>query len=157
MNYEIETREIPAQHLIALRIKATRETVGNEIGQTIPRLIVHATAYGVKPVGGPLTRYFTFGSGELELETAVPVDQKLPEVGGIVNSELPGGLHATTVHTGPFEKIGAAYDAIIDWIHGNDYRVTGTPWEIYLTDPMEEMNPEHWKTGIFFPIEPVSE
>lgn len=156
MEYEIDTREIPTQHLIAMKIKATPETIGDEVGQALPRLFVHASAYGITPVGGPLTRYFTYGTDEIELEAAVPVDQELPEAGGIINSDLPGGLHATTVHAGPYEGIGAAYDAITDWVQANDYRVAGAPWEIYLTDPMEEKDPENWRTGVFFPIEPAS-
>lgn len=157
MTYEIETREIPPQRVITLRIKAPQDQIGEEIGNALPRLFVHASAHGVTPVGGPLTRYFSFGPDEIECDAAVPVDQELPEAGGITNSELQGGLHATTVHTGPYENLDAAYDATTEWIEANGFALSGPPWEIYLTDPMEEKDPENWKTALFLPIEPASQ
>lgn len=153
-DYTIETQEIPSQHLITLRITARSETLLGAIGEAIPRLLVHASIHDASLIGNPLTRYVSIGKVDIEVEAGVAVDTLLPEVGGIVNAELPGGLHATTVHVGPLEQRQAAHRAISEWIESHGYEMSGIPWETYLADPPGEADPNRCQTAIFYPISP---
>ncbi|MFC4945330.1 GyrI-like domain-containing protein [Pseudonocardia sp. GCM10023141] len=51
--------------------------------------------------------------------------------GRVTRSELPGGRVATTVHRGPYETVGAAHDAVLQWAAAHDERLPGPRWEIY--------------------------
>ena len=67
-------------------------------------------------------------------------------------SLLPSVEHmATTVHHGSFDTIGWAYAALLAWIEGDGYRVTGPNREIYLRGGDEQGNPEY-VTEIQFPV-----
>jgi len=46
-------------------------------------------------------------------------------------SQLPGGVVATTVHFGPYGRLGDAHGAIREWCTRHGHQFSGTCWEIY--------------------------
>jgi len=46
-------------------------------------------------------------------------------------SQLPGGAVATTVHFGPYGRLGDAHAGIREWCARHGHRFSGTCWEIY--------------------------
>jgi len=67
--------------------------------------------------------------------------------GRVVHSELPAGRVATTVHHGPFQDVGEAHRAVVEWCAANGERPTGVRWEIYgphRDDPREQSVEVFW-------------
>jgi effector-binding domain-containing protein len=58
---------------------------------------------------------------------------------------------ASTVHTGPYEDIEPAYEALADWMFENGYEPIGTAYEFYLNDPGTTSS-EDLQTVIFMPV-----
>jgi effector-binding domain-containing protein len=52
-------------------------------------------------------------------------------------SKLPVGAVATTVHFGPYQRLGEAHAAIREWCAGHGRQPSGICWEIY----------GHWENG----------
>ena len=77
--------------------------------------------------------------------------KKLPGEGDIQAGEIPGGMAATCMHIGPYDKITAAYEALGQWMQSNGRQGTGVCYEIYLNDP-QQTPPEQLQTQILFPI-----
>jgi AraC family transcriptional regulator len=65
---------------------------------------------------------------------------------------LPGGLVASTIHTGPYDQLTNAYAAVEQWIKSQGFTPGGAPWESYLTDPGEHPDPKDWRTEVLWPI-----
>jgi effector-binding domain-containing protein len=65
------------------------------------------------------------------VEVGVQVDGPFEPVGRVVPSSLPAGDVATTVHRGPYERLGEAHAAVRDWAAAHGHRLTGTRWEVY--------------------------
>jgi len=61
---------------------------------------------------------------------------------------------ASVVHTRPFNTLNQAYNALMQWIQANGYRICGTNREIYLhsTEPVRQDDPSY-VTEIQFPVE----
>jgi len=59
----------------------------------------------------------------------------------------PGGLAATVVHMGPYERLGEAHRAIVDWSGANGHQLEGTNWEIY---GHHEEDPAKRRTDVFY-------
>jgi AraC family transcriptional regulator len=82
----------------------------------------------------------------VDMEVAVPVagavEEEWPE--GIHVIELPAGPAAMTLHVGPYEECGAAYEAIDLWMHEHGREPKGPCWEVYLTDPADQPDPREW-------------
>jgi effector-binding domain-containing protein len=60
--------------------------------------------------------------------------------GRVVESALPAGRVATTVHRGPYAGLGAAHDAVHAWCAERGQALAGPRWEIYghhREDPAE--------------------
>ena len=70
--------------------------------------------------------------------------------------ELPGlEAAACTVYQGPYEGITEAYQAIMAWVEGNVYKITGPDREWYLVSPADTQDPAEYVTEIQFPVEKV--
>jgi effector-binding domain-containing protein len=89
----------------------------------------------------------------VDIEGGMPVKTQLSGSGRIVAGELPGGKVATTIHTGPYEKLPEAHDALHAWIQEKDVTSAGPQWECYLTDPGKEPDPNKRQTELLWPIE----
>ena len=81
-------------------------------------------------------------TGEFDIECGVQV-----ETGG--NSATPAGLVATTAHFGPYDRMGAAHEAIHQWVRENGRKIAGPSWEVYghWSD-----DPAKLRTDIFYVI-----
>jgi hypothetical protein len=64
----------------------------------------------------------------------------------------PGGKVVRASHTGPYEESGAAHEAINRYIMVLKMEFAGAPWEVYITDPSEEPDPQKWETIIYYPV-----
>lgn len=56
------------------------------------------------------------------------------------------------VHMGPYENAGPAHKFVHQFIKDNNYEFNGSPWEVYVTDPGEEPDPNMWITEIYYPV-----
>ena len=66
---------------------------------------------------------------------------------GVLCSELPGGLVATTMHLGPYDRLGEAHDALHRWCRENGHALAGPSWEVY---GHWDDDPERLRTDIFY-------
>ena len=64
---------------------------------------------------------------------------------------IAGGRVAVTLHRGPYDEIGPAYEAVQRWVEANGYGFAGPPRELYLTAP-DEVPQEQAATEVQFPI-----
>jgi effector-binding domain-containing protein len=66
---------------------------------------------------------------------------------------IPTGSYVSATHYGVYERMPETYFSINEWMRKNEVQVIGPPWEVYITDPALEPNPEKWETQINFPIQ----
>ena len=74
--------------------------------------------------------------------------------GDVVADMLPGGLVATTMHEGPYDRLTDAHAAIQQWVEEQGLKAAGAPWESYVTDPGECPDPKDWQTEVIWPLAP---
>jgi effector-binding domain-containing protein len=75
-----------------------------------------------------------------DVEVGVQVAGPFAAVGRVVPSVLPAGRVVATVHRGPYDRLGAAHDAVHRWAVANGHVLTRVRWEIYgdwAEDPAE--------------------
>jgi effector-binding domain-containing protein len=90
---------------------------------------------------------FVYKDDQPNVEIGVQVDAPFAPKGRVVPSALPAGEVAMTVHRGPYDKLGDAYDAVVRWCADNRRAMTRTRWEIYgdwREDPSELETEVHW-------------
>ena len=76
-------------------------------------------------------RNFERTSGVMTIDVGVQVESALPGNGEVVPVTIPGGLVATTVHIGPYDKLGEASRALHEFCNTHDHPIIGPSWEEY--------------------------
>jgi effector-binding domain-containing protein len=153
MVYEIGIIDEAAQEVAAVRIHTDLSHIGEDIGRGFGTLMGAMVAQAATASGPPLVVYHDVIDADTDgdIEVCVPLAGPMEPDGGVAMRELEGGSMASTLHRGPYDEIGAAYEAVMDWISSEGHTVMGPPREIYLNDP-QTVRTDDLLTRIEFPI-----
>ena len=126
-----------------IRVAAIRGVVPDmeQTGDTFDRLfgILEECVERNGGAAGPhMAIYHDAGTGpwklDMRIELAVPFEGAGFSAEHVYVHELPSvGQMACVVHNGPFEEIGNAYNAVMEWARERGYHVAGPSREIYLS------------------------
>jgi effector-binding domain-containing protein len=111
----------------------------------------YAGQLGVQPSGAPFIAYYNMDMADLDMEIGFPFAQKLAGKDDILGGEIPSGKAASCLHVGPYDQLGAAYEALNKWMQANGYVPTGVVYEFYLNDP-QATPPAELQTQLVFPL-----
>lgn len=152
--YEFKVEDVKAQPAMTVRFKVSAEPdkISAKYAEVFTAVFTHVFSNGGQPAGAPFGRYHAMKEGQFEIEAGVPVAKVIDAKGEIKASELPAGKVATTVHFGPYVKLGEAHEALTKWASDNGYEPTAGLWETYLTDPGQEPDQSKWQTKLFLPV-----
>lgn len=153
MGYEVQVKEVSAQHVAVVRKHASMATIGQDVQSGFAAIVQAASSAGVPIAGMPfLVMFDVIDEGsEGDIEIGFPVAKPFPGAGEVEGREDPPTTVASTVHRGPYDEVGPAYQAIQDWIHEHGHEIAGPPRELYLNDP-REAGEDETLTEIRFPI-----
>ena len=69
----IERREIAAQNILFVRLRAGRHEIANAIGEGLGKAFPYSQRLGLAIAGRPFTRYLSTGPGLFSIEVGMPV------------------------------------------------------------------------------------
>jgi AraC family transcriptional regulator len=148
----IERREISTQHIVFVRSRTARNELSAAIGEGLGKAFPYSQRAGLAIVGRPFTRYLSTGPGLFNIEVGIPVATAPNGEGDVAAGTLPGGAVAVAMHGGSYDQLTDTYAALERWIESNGYRISGAPWESYITDPADHPDPADWRTEVYWPI-----
>ncbi len=151
MTYQCELKQQSAQPALTIRTRAAVQDLPQVFGRVYGAIIQYLGELGEQPAGMPFAAYYNMDMQNLDLEIGFPVARKLASKGEIQLSEFPGGKLASTVHIGPYDQVGPAYDTLMQWVAAQGYQATGVAYEVYYSGP--ETPPQEIKTEIVFPLQ----
>lgn len=149
--YQIERRELSAQVTAVVRATLAVREIKPFIGRVVGAVADALARQGISPTGPPFARYHRAGHGVFDVEAGLPAGDRVAPTGEVVASVLPGGPAAAMIYVGPYDEMEDAYRSLAKWIADNGAISTGDPWEVYLTNPAEEPDPQRWRTEIVMP------
>jgi effector-binding domain-containing protein len=125
---EVVLRTVVASPTAVVAQRTTWEEFPKLWGTLLDQVYAFVRAGGVTQTGDNVMLY----RDDLpNVEVGVQVAGPFEASGRVVPSELPAGRVATTVHRGPYDRLGAAHAAVRAWCASNGHDLTGTRWEIY--------------------------
>ena len=148
--FEITTEVVDEQPTVVADATLRVEAIGPWVRKVFGMI---AAAVGSDIAGPPFARYRMLGDEEFEVEAGFPVAGPVQVVGELRDSSLPGGTAAVTMHVGPYDQLGQAYEALSAWVSEHGGTPTGAPWECYLSEP--DVPPERTMTRVVQPYRPA--
>jgi effector-binding domain-containing protein len=158
MPYDITTHELAPVPIISVRERLPQAELPGFFAHAYADLYAHLGRHGVPPRGEPFTVYHAFGPDNVDAEACLPVPTEIATTERIAYRLLPAMTVVETIHVGPYEELGQAYQALEAWMTDNGYDSAGPVRERYLTEPGRGTPPADYLTIVQIPIEraPVS-
>jgi effector-binding domain-containing protein len=128
MEYEVEARRVGPLITAVVRCRASQQQLAQVVPQGCGEVWAFIRASGSLHGGRHLALYLDCA---INLEVGAEVDQAFVGNGRVVCSQTPAGLVATTVHFGPYNRLGDAHAAVLKWCSDNSRALAGPSWEVY--------------------------
>jgi effector-binding domain-containing protein len=151
MSYNCEVKEQSPQPTLYIRRRTPAQNLAQVLGQAYAAIWQYLEELKEKPAGPPFVVYHNMDKNNLDCDIGFPVSRKLATKGDIQAGMTPSGKVATCLHTGPYDKLGIAYEELNKWVAEHHYQVTGVAYEVYLNDPTETPQSK-LQTQIVFPV-----
>ncbi len=155
MFYEIESRNVPAFHLAAVKFTAAIPEIGQQIGPAFGAVMQYLERTGMQTLGGAVALYEPAGGAEeaFHVTAGFTIPSPIEGDGHVIHVEVPASEAAFTTHVGPYEELPRAYEAIQEWMQQNGREAADMPmWEEYHSGP--EVPPAEIRTDIYRPLKP---
>jgi effector-binding domain-containing protein len=143
MQYSVELKQADSQPIAVVRRRASLAELPKVVPDGCGVVWNVVKALPVK-AGRNLAIYL---DDDINLEVGVEIDGSFAGSGPVVRSATPAGRVLTTIHMGPYHRLGEAHQAIRDWSARHQHALAGPNWEIYdhWTD-----DPSKLRTDVFY-------
>ncbi len=137
MQYDIRLQDTGPVTAIARRATVDRSLLGGVIHETLDEAYRYLAAVGGVPNDAPFVIYreMTDDGRRWNVDIAAPIEHAVEPPHGYRLLVVPRQTVARTVHRGPYQQLGEAYDAVGAWVGARDLALTGPPRESYLSEP----------------------
>lgn len=167
-----EIEELPKIHKVNVQIKAIdkpiwflsiRDTVAqkdmnNIHGKSYEKINNYIDSANLEKIMSPITIYHSWSDTIVDIEIGIPISKETVVFNNKIKpNNIDAGTYVTATHYGAYDRLPETYFGINEWMRKNKVTVIGAPWEMYVTDPAKETNPQKWETTISFPIEKIKE
>jgi effector-binding domain-containing protein len=147
--YVVQVRQLDSIPLAVSR----REAQKSELSRVVPECcgLVWNVVRAQHAKGG--RHVAIYWDDRVRLEVGAEIMGPFVETNGVVRSQTPAGLVASTTHFGPYGGLGGAHGAIRDWCAANNRRLAGPNWEIYGHWLSEwDADPSRIRTDVFYQL-----
>ena len=147
MAYTCELVDWQAQPALVVRTRAAVERLPQVLGPAWGRVMACAGKAGTTPSDAPFVAYHNMDMQDLDLEIGCTFAQPLAGEGDVVAGEIPASRAVQCLHVGPYDQVGAAYEALQAFIAAEGLQASGPAYEFYLNDP-DEVPPAQLRTRV---------
>lgn len=149
---QIETKAMPY-----LGIKATSssdpEQIGMVMGEAYGKVIEYMNVKGIEMAGAPIAIVLSYEETGTSMICGLPTSEFAEvEDDEIMSAMTYEGLALKTVHKGDYALMESTYNDVVAYASYNNFEDNGSPWEVYITDPMNEPDTAQWITEIYYPV-----
>lgn len=148
--------ESVARPTAVIPIVVPRGEIGQVMAAAIGELMAAVRAQGLVPAGPLYSRHTRIDPEVFDFEIGIPLRGQITGTGRVRPGQLPAARVARTTYTGPYEGLGAAWEAFDDWIVAQGETPGPELWEVYIVGPESRPDPATWRTELWRPITPAA-
>lgn len=172
LRIKTEVEELPKIHKVNVQTNiitepiwflSIRETVAqndmnNIHGRYYEKINNYIDSVKLKKILSPITIYHFWSDSLVDIEIGIPISSETVVVNNKIKlNKIDTGTYISAIHYGAYDRLPETYFGINEWMRKNKATIIGAPWEMYITDPAKEANPQKWETAINFPVEKMKE
>ncbi len=150
---KVEATTIEDINYLAVRDTANMTNIGPKIGAGLGMVGQVMKKQGLKMAGAPFVIYYTQPPADFIMDIAAKVDKPGKASGNVKPGVIKAGNAVVAHYFGDYMQMHSGYEVLKKWIADNNKKITGNPWEVYITDPGMEKDTAKWQTDIYFPVE----
>jgi len=128
MSYKVEVKHSQPTTTAVIRSRVPKEELSKFVPWACGEVWSFARSAGLSRPGRHVALYFNDGQGSVEV--GAEVGEPFAGNDRVQCSKLPAGRVATTVHLGPYGRLGDAHEAIREWC-AQQGQCRSVSWEIY--------------------------
>lgn len=128
------------------------EEISHAMGESFGRIMEAIAKNSLEMEGSPLTLYETFDENSITMVCGLPVPAgSLLEGDDMSVMQSHEGMALRALHFGDYRKLKETHEQITQYAEYYNFNY-GTPWEVYITDPMQELDTAKWLTEVYYPL-----
>lgn len=135
--YEVVEKDLPAMLVATVTERVPLTAAGSVIPAAFRTLmeVVAPIGYGSGMPGVVYHEMDPQRPGDIEV--FMPVKEEFDPPPGVSVKTFEATHVASTMHHGPYDQVGRAYEALTTWLADHRKEPVGPPRELYLNDPHE--------------------
>ncbi len=150
---KIEETTFTSYYYLGISDSCSDKELGEKFNGLYAGIMAVAEKNKCKISNPPFAIYLNYSPEKVVFEAAIPIDKRILLTGKVKCHELKGGKVVVADYYGAYERSGIAHEAIDKWVAKQKRKVTGSPWEVYITDPKTEPDTNKWLTKVYYPID----
>jgi effector-binding domain-containing protein len=154
-NFDIQQSTVTAMPIFGITDEISWAEMGSEFfGSRYGEINAYLKADSAKLAAPPMAIYHVWDeeNKRAKVEVALACNSTKPGNKRIVKRNSYEGSVVKASYYGPYEGTEAGHYAIEDYMNANALQISGSPWEVYVTDPGKEPDTSKWLTEIFYPV-----
>ncbi len=155
--YTAEEREVSAQPYFHITNEVAWADMNSEFfGSRYGKIMKHLGADTTKITAPPFAIYHVWDeeNKKAKVSVALASSSTKPAKGEIKKDNTYAGKVVMVSFYGSYDKTEDAHNFVVGEIDKKGYDIAGSPWEVYVTDPMQEPDTMKWLTEIYYPVAP---
>jgi len=139
---------------ISITDSCSLDDVSQRINELYNELLVFGVKLGIDITARPVAIYHRLDEKHSVFEVGIPVvETATPASGRIQYKTMPAHNHVMANYYGSYDTLEDGHNAIQQWLMRYRRKLSGHPWEMFVTDPATESDPNKWLTKIYYPVD----
>ena len=142
MTYRVWIDDVAEQAVAAVRMRVAQSEIAKVFGGALDKVWAFLRRHeGLRTDGDNVFIYRVkdsdfaagkmMGSKMMMIEFGVQVTRSFAGDGDVICTSTQSGRAATTLHTGPYNRLNEAHAAVQGWCAQNGHTRAGVDWEVY--------------------------
>ena len=141
-----------AQSTAMIHLTIPRAEIQNQMGPAIEEVLAALSAQGVTPAGPLYAHHLRMDPDGFDFQVGFPVAEDVTPAGRVRPGQLPARRVARTVYHGDYAGLAGAWGEFDSWINNAGLLPAEDLWEVYLTGPEADPDPDRWATELNRPL-----
>jgi effector-binding domain-containing protein len=145
--------DVPEMITLAIKDSCTMEEAPFKVGHAYSAIEADIKALKLESIDQPGALYYTNDPKHLVFECVIPIvkiPNEKPKNSTIVILEATRAVLYN--YYGSYDKLNTAYDKIKIYMQENNLQQSSPAREFYLSDAVQEKDPDKWLTKVYIPV-----